>query len=111
MVGPAHLFLELHADGVGLLEEDGIAPQQVPQRCELVPLPLPEGPQCQLALSLGPLDCVERQAQLMGGAGLRAPRVAPTVWGTREGSGQGDLPRGAALGQRDRRTPAVSARA
>lgn len=31
MVRPAHLLLELHADGVGLLEEDGVAPQQVPQ--------------------------------------------------------------------------------
>ena len=54
MVGPAHLFLELHADGVGLLEEDGIAPQQVPQRCELVPLPLPEGPLGQLKFMLCP---------------------------------------------------------
>lgn len=54
--GP-HLLLQLYTDGVGLLEEDGIAPKQVPQRCELVPLPLTEGPQRQLALPLCPLDC------------------------------------------------------
>lgn len=65
----AHLLLELHADGVGLLEEDGVAPQQVPQRRELVPLPLPEGPQRQLALPLRPLDCAERRAQSMRGGG------------------------------------------
>lgn len=57
----AHLLLELHANGVGFLEEDGVAPQQVPQRRELVPLPLPEGPERQLTLPLRPLDCGERR--------------------------------------------------
>ena len=73
MARPAHLLLELHADGVGLLEEDGVAPQQVPQRRELVPLPLPEGPQCQLALPLCPLDCAERRARSMRGGGSGPP--------------------------------------
>lgn len=105
MAGLAHLLLELHADGVGLLEEYGVAPQQVPQRCELVPLPLSEGPQCQLAFPLGPLDCAERRASSMGGGGLWPPRVEPTVWGVREGTGQGDCLRERPLGPRGTAAP------
>ena len=50
------LLLELHADGVGLLQEDGVAPQQVPQGGELVRPPLAEAPHGQLHLLRRPLD-------------------------------------------------------
>lgn len=53
----ADLLLELHTDGVGLLQEDGVPPQQVPQRRELVTAPLPEAPHSQLSLPLRPLHC------------------------------------------------------
>lgn len=49
-----HLLLELHTDGVGLLEVHSIAPQLVSQGGELVVAPLPEGPLGQLKLMLGP---------------------------------------------------------
>lgn len=52
----ADLLLELDTDGVGLLQEDGITPQQVSQGGELVRPPLAEAPQGQLRLLLGPLD-------------------------------------------------------
>lgn len=46
------------------------------------------------------------------GRGSQGPQGHTNCLGAREGIGQGELPRGAALGpQRDRRTPAVSSRA
>lgn len=77
---PRHLLLELHTDGVGLLEEDGIAPEQVPQRRELVPLPLAEGPQSQLALALCPLDCGERPRGRRGD--ITTPPLCPQAGGS-----------------------------
>ena len=53
----ADLLLELHTDGVGFLEEDGVAPEQVPQGGELIETPLTERPQGQLCLSRGPGHC------------------------------------------------------
>lgn len=53
----SYLFLELHTNGVGLLQEDGVPPKQVTQRCELVVLPLAEAPHCQVSFPLSPLDC------------------------------------------------------
>lgn len=52
-----HLLFQLHADGIGLLEEDGVAPEQVTEGGELVPLPLPEGPEGELEFPLCPLHC------------------------------------------------------
>ena len=52
--GYVYLLLELHADGIGLLEEDGVPPEQVTERGELVESPLPEGPQGELCLARGP---------------------------------------------------------
>ena len=52
--GYVYLLLELNADGVGLLEEDGVPPEQVAERGELVEAPLPEGPQSELRLAGGP---------------------------------------------------------
>ena len=56
----ADLFLELHTDGVGFLEEDGVPPEQVPQGGELIETPLTERPQSQLGLSRGPGNCGTR---------------------------------------------------
>lgn len=82
----AHLLLEFHADGIGLLEEDGIAPQQVPQGRELVPPPLPEGPQRQLTLPLCPLDCGDTCKRSSQTQGLRVwgPNFTLTVQGAQE---------------------------
>ena len=82
----AHLLLEFHADGIGLLEEDGIAPQQVPQGRELVPPPLPEGPQRQLTLPLCPLDCGDTCKRSPQTQGLRVwgPNFTLTVQGAQE---------------------------
>jgi len=52
-----HLLLQLHTNGVGFLEEDGVAPEQVTEGGELVPFPLPKGPEGQLELPLRPLHC------------------------------------------------------
>lgn len=49
-----YLLLKLHTDGVGFLEEDGVAPQQVPEGGELVETPLTERPGCKLHLTLCP---------------------------------------------------------
>lgn len=49
-----HLFLQLHTDSIGLFEEDGVAPKQIPERGELVETPLSERPQSQLCLTLRP---------------------------------------------------------
>ncbi len=49
-----HLFLQLHADGIGLFEEDGVAPQQIPERRELVETPFSERPHSQLGLTHRP---------------------------------------------------------
>lgn len=51
------LFLEFHADGIGLFKEDGISPQLVTERGELVAPPLTEAPHGQLPLRLCPLCC------------------------------------------------------
>lgn len=58
-----HLLLQLHADSIGFLEEDGIAPEQVAEGGELVPLPLPKGPEGQLELPLCPLHCGDMEGQ------------------------------------------------
>lgn len=58
-----HLLLQLHTDGIGFLEEDGIAPEQVTEGGELVPLPLPKGPEGQLKLPLRPLHCGDTEGQ------------------------------------------------
>lgn len=50
-----YLFLEFDRDGVGLLQEDGVAPQVVPQRGELVELPLAPCVRCQFKLSFCPI--------------------------------------------------------
>lgn len=50
----SHLLLEFHTDSVGLLEEDGVAPEQIPEWGELVETPLSERPQRQLSLTLRP---------------------------------------------------------
>lgn len=50
----SHLLLQLHTDSVSLLEKDGVAPKQIPERRELVETPLSESPQSQLGLSLSP---------------------------------------------------------
>ena len=52
--GYVYLLLELHADCIGLLEEDGVSPEQVAERGELVEAPLPEGPQSELSLARSP---------------------------------------------------------
>lgn len=49
-----HLFLEFHTDCVGFLQEDGVAPQLIPEGGELVEAPLSERPQGQLGLSYSP---------------------------------------------------------
>lgn len=49
-----HLFLELNTDGVGFLQEDGVAPQLIPEGGELVKAPLSERPQSQLGLTHSP---------------------------------------------------------
>lgn len=55
-------LLQLDGDGVGLLHEDGVAPQVVAQGCELVTPPLGEAPGRQLVLAVGPaaLDVEDR---------------------------------------------------
>lgn len=58
-----HLLLQLHADGIGFLEEDGIAPEQVTEGGELVPLPLPKGPEGELEFPLCPLHCGDMEGQ------------------------------------------------
>lgn len=67
-----HLLLQLHTDGIGFLEKDGIAPEQVTEGSELVPFPLPKGPESQLELPLCPLHCGDRGAitPLLGGRTL-----------------------------------------
>lgn len=50
----SYLFLQLHTDSISLLEEDGVAPKQVPERGELVETPFSERPQSQLSLPLRP---------------------------------------------------------
>lgn len=55
------LLLEFHTDGVGLLQEDGVAPQQVPEGGELVAPPLAEAPHSQLSLPLRPLHWESRR--------------------------------------------------
>lgn len=50
----SNLFLQLHTDSIGLLEEDGVAPEKIPERRELVETPLSERPQSQLGLMLRP---------------------------------------------------------
>ena len=51
--GGPYLLLELHADGVGLLQVHGVPPQLVTQGGELVVPPLPEAPLGQVKLMLG----------------------------------------------------------
>lgn len=53
---PLYLLLQLHTDGVGLLQVHSIAPEQISEGRELVTLPLPEGPLGQLELVLSPRD-------------------------------------------------------
>lgn len=53
----SYLLLELHTNGIGLFQEDGIPPKQVTQRCKLVALPFAEAPHGQFSFSLSPLDC------------------------------------------------------
>ena len=48
-------LLELDRDGVGLLEEDGVAPEVVPERGELVLPPLGEAVRRKLVLALRPV--------------------------------------------------------
>ena len=48
-------LLELDRDGVGLLQEDGVAPEVVAQRGELVLPPLGEAEHRQLVLALRPV--------------------------------------------------------
>lgn len=52
-----HLLFEFYTDGIGFFKKDGISPQQVTQRGELVAPPLPEAPHSQLSLLLRPLNC------------------------------------------------------
>ena len=47
-------LLQLDRDGVGLLQEDGVAPKVVAQGCELVTPPLGEAPRRQLVLAVRP---------------------------------------------------------
>lgn len=49
-----NLLLQLHTNGIGLFEEDGIAPKQIPEGGELVETPLSESPQRQLRLMFCP---------------------------------------------------------
>lgn len=51
------LLFQLNADSIGFLEEDGVAPKQIPERRELVETPLSESPQSQLGLTHGPRHC------------------------------------------------------
>jgi hypothetical protein len=50
-----YLLLEFDRDRISLLEENGISPEVVSQRSELMELPLPESPRCQLVLSVTPV--------------------------------------------------------
>lgn len=52
-----YLFLQLYANGISLLEENGISPEQVSERGELVESPLTESPEGQFSLSLCPRHC------------------------------------------------------
>lgn len=58
-----HLLFQLHADGIGFLEEDSVAPEQVTEGGELVPLPLPKGPEGELEFPLCPLHCGDMEGQ------------------------------------------------
>lgn len=58
-----HLLFQLHADGIGFLEEDSVAPEQVTEGGELVPLPLPKGPEGELEFPLCPLHCGDKEGQ------------------------------------------------
>lgn len=58
-----YFFLQLHADGIGLLQVDGVPPQLISERCELVEPPLPEGPLSQVELVLSPRHCTRNTAR------------------------------------------------
>lgn len=61
-----YLLFEFHADGVGLLEEDGVPPEQVAERGELVAPPLAEAPHGQFSFPLRPLDCGRMETSGLG---------------------------------------------
>jgi hypothetical protein len=50
-----YLFAQLNRNGVGFLEEDGVAPQNVPQGRELMPFPLFQDSGYQGRLPLAPI--------------------------------------------------------
>jgi hypothetical protein len=50
-----YLLLEFDRDRISLLEENGISPEVISQRSELMELPLPESPRRQLVLSVAPV--------------------------------------------------------
>lgn len=61
-----HLFLEFHTDCVGFLQEDGVAPQLIPEGGELVETPLSKCPQSQFGLSHSPRHWVGRTQEVWG---------------------------------------------
>lgn len=54
-----YFLLQLHTNGIGLLQVDSVSPQLVTEGGELMVPPLPEGPLSQLKLMLSPRHCRE----------------------------------------------------
>lgn len=52
-----YLFFQLHTNGISLLEENCISPEQISERGELIESPFPESPESQFCLPLCPRHC------------------------------------------------------